>query len=165
MRDSGVSGAVSQCAGGIFEWRGASRPANNAKRASRSDVEGANSPVEGLSKRNRLSCSGRGHRAGRANMPPCREVHGGVEDFPSCTQRPNVETGRPVLPYVCLISPANVPRYALDCPATAFFFATKSPEFRAILLFCRLFSTRRMAMSVTCGFVGFPPFYRENFRI
>jgi hypothetical protein len=62
----------------------------------------------------------------------------------------------PALPYVCLISPANVPWYALDCPATGFFFVTKSPEVRAILLFCRLFSTRRMAMSVTCASLVFP---------
>ncbi len=119
MRDSGVSCAVSQCIGAILERRGASGLANNIKCASRNDVVGANSPVGGLSKRSRRSCLGHCHHADRANVPTRREVHGRVEFFHSDTQRPNVETRRPALPFVWLISPVIVPRYALGCPATA----------------------------------------------
>ena len=77
------------------------------------------SPVEGLRKGNRLSCLGQDQRADRADVPCCRDVHGGVEAFHSSTERPNVGRGCPVLSYVCLISLVIVPRYARSCPATA----------------------------------------------
>jgi hypothetical protein len=76
-----VSGAVSQCAGAILKRRGASGFANNIKCVSRNDVAGANSPVGGLSKRNRRSFLVHCHRADRANVPTCREVHGGLEAY------------------------------------------------------------------------------------
>lgn len=119
MRDLGVLSAVGECASRILERRGASSPANTAKRTSRRPVAGANSPVEGLRKGNRLSCLGQDQRADRADVPCCRDVHGGVEAFHSSTERPNVGRGCPVLSYVCLISLVIVPRYARSCPATA----------------------------------------------